>query len=152
MTHSGLFTLIFTGVWCLVGVVFLAVGIGLRRRFFRMEERLRARSEGTVAEVVRRVNQGARGDSVGWYPIVEFMADGHKISLESASGGRKRFYEGQKVQVLYDPDDPTCFRLESDNTLRLMGGIFLAVGLGCVTIGVAVALLVKVFGGSVPIE
>ena len=144
MSDLAIFTLVFTGVWCLVGVVFLGVGIGFRRSFLRREERLRARTNGTITEMVRRVRHGSRGASVYWYPIVEFEADGRRISLESdEGGGRKAFYEGQPVEVLYDPDDPSCFRLEGRNANQLLGNIFLVVGLGCIAIGVAVGLFVN---------
>ena len=147
MSDSGMFTLIFTGIWCLVGVIFLCVGIGLRRGFLKKEERLRARASGTVAEVVRRTHHSSDGDSVSWYPIVEFEAEGRRISLEyDEGGGRKTFYEGQGVEVLYDPDDPACFRLEGRSTTLMVGNIFLAVGLGCVAIGVIVGLVVSGFG------
>ena len=146
MFDSGLFTLIFTGVWCLVGLVFIAVGIGLRLSFNRREERLRARASGTVTEVVRRVSHSRNGNSVSWHPIVDFEADGRRISLEcDEGGGRKRFYEGQAVEVLYDPDDPACFRLEGRSTILLLGNIFLAMGLGCVAIGIVAALIVNGF-------
>lgn len=146
MADGALFTLIFTGVWCLVGLVFIGVGIGLRRSFYRREERLRARAPGTVTEVVRRVSHSRDGGSVSWYPIVDFEAEGQRISLEwDEGGGRKRFYEGQAVEVLYDPDDPSCFRLEGHGATRLLGNVFLAVGLGCVAIGVVAALIVNGF-------
>lgn len=146
MADRSLFTLLFTGIWCLVGAIFLAIGVGLRRSARRREERLRARADGTVTEVVRRVSHGTDGDSVSFYPIVSFQADGRALSLEcSDGGGRKTFYEGQSVTVRYDPDDPTCFALEGRDTPRLLGSIFLAVGLGCAAIGVAAGLLIQKF-------
>jgi len=149
MSSNTAFVLMFTGIWCLVGAVFLAVGIGMRRSRRLSEERLRARSSGTVVEVVRRTN----GDSVSFYPIVEFEADGRRVSLESDSGGgRKRHYEGQSVEVLYDPDDPTRFRLEGDDAGRLIGSIMLAVGLGCVAIGIVAGLLIGGLGKGIPVE
>ena len=91
-----------------------------------------------MTEVVRRKS----GDSACFYPIVSFEYEGRTISLESnVGGGRKKYYEGQKVGVLYDPDDPTVFRLGSDNGARLIGKIFLAVGLGCIAIGIVAGLL-----------
>ena len=144
MSDNAAFTLIFTGVWCLVGVIFLGVGIAFRRSFLKKEERLRARASGTITEVMRRVRHGSDGASVNWYPIVEFEAEGRRISLEcEEGGGRKAFYEGQPVEVLYDPDDPSCFRLEGRSATSLLGNIFLAVGLGCIAIGVAVGWIVN---------
>ena len=140
MSDIAMFTLIFTGIWCLVGVIFLCVGLFLRKSALNREERLRARTSGTVTEGVRR--GGANG--AGWYPIVEFEADGRRLSLESRDGGgAKRFYEGQSVEVLYDPDDPACFQLEGMNTLRLVGTIFTWVGLGSIAIGLIAAVIVN---------
>ena len=144
MSGSDLFLIIFTGVWCLVGVIFLGVGFGLYRGAKRREERLRARAEGTITEVTRRTRHTSDGRSVSWHPIVAFDVDGRTISLESSDGsGRKRYYEGQRVGVLYDPDDPTCFRLEGRDTLALLGKIFLGVGALCVAIGLDAVLVVK---------
>ena len=153
MTDINLFTLVFTGIWCLVGAIFTCVGIGLRRAFLRKEERLRARATGTVTEVVRRVSHSSDGASASWYPIVEFEADGRAISLEyDEGGGRKRFYEGQSVEVLYDPDDPGCFRLEGFSVIRLLGRIFLAVGLGSIAIGIVAGLGIRLFSRGFHIQ
>lgn len=147
MYDLDLFIIMFTGIWCLVGGVFLAVGFGLRRSLLRRDERQRARSTGRIAEVVRRVSRGSDGESVSWHPVVEFEADGRRISLESdEGGGRKRFYEGQPVEVLYDPDDPSSFHLEGRSIGALMSRIFLAVGFGCIVIGLIAALLAKGIG------
>ena len=127
MNDTTLFIVMFTGIWCLIGLIFLCVGIGLKRSFAHREERLRGRAEGTVTEVVRRRSR----DTSSFYPIVSFEYEGRTISLESdAGGGRKKYYEGQKVGVRFDPDDPTVFRMDDDNGARLIGNIFLAVGLG----------------------
>lgn len=149
MSNNDLFVLMFTGTWCLVGVIFLCVGIGLKAGFARREERLRARAAGTVTEIVRRTN----GDSSAFYPIVSFEYEGRTISLESRDGGgRKRHYEGQSVEVLYDPDDPTCFRLDGEGSTRLIGNIFLAVGLGCIAIGIIAGMLVHGFRNRIVIQ
>ena len=151
MTDTGVFTLVFTGIWCLVGAIFVAVALALRRALLRREERLRARTSGTVTEVVRRYSHSDGGDTPAWYPIVEFEADGRRISLESSDGGgRKRFYEGQRVEVLYDPDDPSCFQLEGFSSIGLLSRIFLGVGLASIAIGIIVGLLVNFL--SIPIK
>ena len=140
MSDTAMFTLIFTGTWCLVGLIFLCVGLAMRKSALNREERLRARTSGTVIEVVR--HGGANG--AGWFPIVEFEADGRRLSLESQDGGSARsFYEGQSVEVLYDPDDPASFQLEGMDTARLVGTIFLWVGLGSIAVGLIAALIVN---------
>ncbi|MDO4867126.1 MAG: DUF3592 domain-containing protein [Clostridia bacterium] len=143
MLSPVLFTVLFTGIWCLVGVIFLAIGIGMRRSYIQREERLRGRAEGRIVEVVRRERHSSRGDGVNWYPIVEFDVDGRRVALECDDGdGRKKYYEGQSVEVRYDPDDPATFRLEGDSAIHLLGKIFLAVGIGCIAIGLVSALVI----------
>ena len=138
MRDTTLFIIMFTGIWCFVGLIFLIIGIAFKRSFARREERLRAYAEGTVTEIVRRKSK----DTSYFYPIVSFDYEGRTISLESdVGGGRKKYYEGQKVGVLYDPDDPTVFRLGSDNGTRLIGRILLAVGLACIAVGIIAGLL-----------
>lgn len=142
MSGNAMFILIFSGIWCTLGVVFLCVALGLRRSFERKEERMRGRAPGVVTEVIRRGTNG-RYTTVTFHPIVEFEADGKRISLEcSDGGGRKSFYEGQNVEVLYDPDDPTRFRVEGFSDTQVTSKVFLAVGLGCIGIGIVVGLLV----------
>ena len=153
MGESDLFVLMFTGIWCLVGAIFLAVGIGLRRSFARREERLRARTEGRVADVFSRTSYSGSSRSVSWYPVIAFEAEGLEYELEYHVGGSRRaFSPGQSVEVLYDPDDPTCFRLEGHATTRLLGTVFLLTGLACVAVGVIVGLSVHAFSQGIHIH
>ena len=64
-------------------------------------------------------------------------------TIEGSDVWRINHAEGQPVEVLYDPDDPSCFRLEGRSATSLLGNIFLAVGLGCIAIGVAVGWIVN---------
>ena len=138
MRDTTLFIVMFTGIWCFVGLIFLIIGIAFRRSYARREERLRGYADGTVTEVVRRKSR----DTSYFYPIVSFEYEGRTISLESnVGGGQKKYYEGQKVDVLFDPDDPSVFRLGNDTGTRLLGNIFLAVGLGCIAISIVAGLL-----------
>lgn len=144
MSDMRVFFAIFCGVWAIIGVVFLAVGLGLRRSWTHREDHLRGRTEGTVLEVIRHESHSSDGTSVSWRPLVEFDCDGRRISLETKeSVSRKKYYEGQRVMVLYDPDDPSAFRIEGDTSGRTGYRVFIAVGLGCMAIalvGVAVGV------------
>ena len=140
MSDAGMFFAIFCGVWFAIGVVFLSVGLGLRRSWVRREERLRGRAEGTVLEVIRHTSHSSDGTSVSWCPLVEFEYEGRRISLEAQEGvSRKKFYEGQRVPVLYDPDDPSAFRIEGETGGRTLYRVFTAVGAGCLGVAIIAA-------------
>lgn len=149
MSGDVMFILIFSGIWCMMGVIFLCVALAMRRSAERKEERLRGRATGTVTEVIRRGTNG-RYTTVTFHPIVEFEADGKKVALEYADGGgRKSFYEGQTVDVLYDPDDPARFMLAGHRgETQVVSTTFLAVGLGCIAIGVVVGLIIALTGSN----
>ena len=137
------FIILFTGIWCLIGAIFLAIGIGMNRSQRRREERLRDRADGVVLEMIRHTESRHDGTTAtGWNPLVEFEYEGRRISLEGEPVSRKQYYEGQRVQVRYDPDDPSCFSIGSNGVLGLLGRIFTAVGVGCIVIGLAAAVVV----------
>ncbi len=137
------FIVIFTGVWCLVGAVFLAIGIGMGRSRARREERLRDRADGVILEMIRHTESRHDGETTtSWRPLVEFDCEGRRISLEGDAVGRKKYYEGQRVRVRFDPDDPSVFCIEGDDPIRLLSRIFTAVGAACIVIGLAAAVVV----------
>ena len=143
MSGIAVFFGIFCGVWAIIGIVFLAVGLGLRRSWVNQGERLRGRADGTVLEVIRHDTHSYRSTSTSWNPLVEFDYEGRRISLEAKDGvSRKKYYEGQRVTVLYDPDDPASFRIEGDETGRTLYRVFTAVGAACL----AVALIAAAVG------
>lgn len=153
MSDPGLFVAFFSGTWCLVGAVFLAVGVALRRSALRKAERRRARAPGTVVEMARHVSHGNGGTSVSWNPVVEFEYEGRKVTLESEdSVSRRKYYEGQSVEVLYDPDDPSCFGIEGNESQRLLYRIMLGVGAGCIAVGAIAAALVLGLRPNIPIN
>ncbi len=143
MSDRWIFAAIFGGVWALIGIVFLAIGLAMRRAWTRREERLRARTDGVVLEMVRHESHSSSGSSVSWRPLVEFDYEGRRISLEAAdSVSRKKYYEGQRVTVLYDPDDPAAFRVAGEEEARTLFRVFTAVGAGCLAVAlIAVAIV-----------
>jgi len=47
-----------------------------------------------------------------------------------------QFKEGQKVQVIYDPDNPSDFTISNNQYPKMAKGAFILAGLICVAIGV----------------
>ena len=141
MGDTLIFVILFTGTWWLIGVIFLVIGLAMRGSWRRREETLRAETEGVVLEVVRHKTGTGKNSSVSWRPLVEFDYEGRRISLEADSVAFKRYYEGQPVKVLYDPGDPTRFRIAGERGDQTAHRALIAVGAGCLAIGL-VALVI----------
>ncbi len=96
-----------------------------------------AKAEGKVTEVVR----SRSSDSTTYKPVVQFNApNGELIEFMSDTGSNPPSHTvGEKVEVLYLPDNPHDAKINSFFTLwfgplivGVMGGIFFLVGLGIV--------------------
>ncbi len=106
-----------------------------------------AKAEGTVVAVDRSESKTARRDgpgyeiSVSYKPVVDFVAaNGEKITLHSIVGSDPPMYhKGQKVEVVYLPEQPHQARINDFLSLWLMpllfgvtGGVFFLVGGGMI--------------------
>ena len=123
-----LFGLIGTGL--LVG----AVALGLNTRSFIATAK---HAEGTVTELLEKRDKD--DGSITYTPVVGFTADnGAAISFTSSFSSRPAAYDvGEKVEVLYAPEDPNDARIRGFSSLWLgptiMGGIglvFAGIGFG----------------------
>jgi hypothetical protein len=143
MDNLGTFTLV-TGLLLLGGVALLGVSLAIygRRQKFRARAR---RAEGLVVG-----SAGHAGFHSGMlkFPVVEFETEsGRLVEFQSSVGSNPPMYRvGQRVSVLYDPDDPKQASIDSFVSRWLailvpgcMGGIFLFLG----GVFLLIALLVR---------
>lgn len=137
MSDTMLFSVLFFGIWALVGIVFLAVGLGFRRSRKRREEQCTLNVSASVKEITWSQGTG--------YPVVCYRANGKDYEQRLSSGSsRVRYAIGDKLTVWYDPADPTVIYSEADNAMVLFERIFISVGIVCLLIGAAVAGLAQV--------
>ena len=106
-----------------------AAGIVKVRRQVRTE---RARAAGVVVGLVRHAPR-RRGGAASWHPVVEFRAGARTCRFEDGTGYRKdEFAVGERVDVLFDPDDPVRFHLDKlfdvgcagDRTMIAVGAVW----------------------------
>lgn len=123
------------GVALLVGTVFLLVGVGF------------ACSSISVVSVAKQTEGKVIRNVVGWEggaaAVVEFFLDGQRHEIQSSRyTSPPQFKIGDKVSVLYDPNDPRRCRINSFVDLWLFPTIFGGIGLLVVTLS-GTALVVK---------
>lgn len=138
-----IFVLVFTGTWCLVGVVFLAVG-GMLACLHRRKQRLC--SERVWGQVVDILPVYGKEGGMTLAPLVEYATPLGMMRQRSAvSSGNCPYAVGQTVAVWYDPAQPSRWYLEGEKVSRMLSRIFLGVGAGAVLLGVAVGVSVVLF-------
>lgn len=85
---------------------------------------------GKKAEAVVFSNTFKADDEGGvYYPVVRFLTDKQEwITQELNFGTNPKRPEGTKVQVLYDPENPTDVQINSAFMLEILPRIFTALG------------------------
>ncbi|MEV0385848.1 DUF3592 domain-containing protein [Nonomuraea sp. NPDC050643] len=144
--HNGRLFTIVGGIFGLIGLVLLCVGIALAAStasFLGSAER----TDGTVVSLIARTtttrgSDGHARSGTSYYPTVEFAVGGRRYTFVSSTGGNPPSHkEGESVPVAYDPDDPSDARIAS------FGSAFLAPlivgGLGAVFTPIGAVLFVK---------
>ena len=120
----------------LVGISLIVAGVFC----IRSDKAKMARcTKSVTAEVVSERKSG--GSLKNYTPVFAINEDGVNYQVEAKNGSRigKRFKNGEKYQVCYDPDEPEILYIESEsNNIRNIGcvgvgalltacGIFLAI-------------------------
>jgi len=142
-------TLLITGaVFAAIGAALVAVGVAITRSG-RGFDRRAARAPGQVVDV-RWEAIGPRGDKImTGFPVLRFtLPDGQAVETVARTGTSVDVMkEGQAVNVLYDPSDPSQARVDSRASsagTALAGAAFMVIGGAFAVLGLA--LLV---GGAV---
>ncbi len=65
-----------------------------------------------------------------YYPVVRFLTDKHEwITEELNTGYQRARKEGEKLEILYNPENPIQFEVNSTYHLQIIPVLFMAAGL-----------------------
>ena len=131
ISFAQLFTYIFSGTFGIIGLTFLAVGLGFRASQNRKRALCSASTEGTVVAY-----QSSFG-STGVRAVYSFSIDGKPYQYISNYSGSTNLLVGQTVTVYYDPQSIGRVYIEEDarqmesftRVFAILGGVFLFVAL-----------------------
>ena len=148
MSDIGLYLLAF-GLWSLMGLILIGVGLHTLRYQRKKESRERALTAGRIVEAVKKVHRAAKGGNVTYYvPVVEFQAEGQAYRLENENGSREQdsIIVGKMVDVLYDPADPTHFHLTEDDANDQSAHSLIKWGVVWIVCAAALTAVCRIFG------
>ncbi len=95
-------------------------------------------AKGKKAKAIIFKNNFRSGSDGGvYYPVVRFLTDKQEwITQELNIGYSPAKLEGTKVEVIYNPDEPTTVEINSVFQLEILPRLFVALGLGGFVFGV----------------
>ena len=136
------FILIFTGVWSLIGIIFLMGSLIISSVQKRKAKVCTSKTVGTVVDVIWKSGSDPKYSS--WHHVVQYTAaTGQTVNTTYAYGTNPSKYEtGQTVHIRYNPHNPHEFYIAGDKTAKIVQIVFLCVGIGGILIGVSVGTLV----------
>lgn len=143
MNEAMLFVVIFSGVWGLVGLIFLIIGLVMKKVRKRKEINCTCKVFGKVKDIARRQTYSNNGYSSTMHPVFEYNIGGLTYIKESQVGSSQSKYAiGQDVEIFYNPDNPHEYYVVGEKLTKILGNIFSVVGGICIFIAVISAIIV----------
>jgi hypothetical protein len=126
-----MFTMIFSGTFGLMGLIFLIVGLSFNASINRKRARCSAYTEGVVSAM--QAQYGANSLRA----VYSFTIDGKPLQYVSNYSGNSNLLVGQSVGVYYDPQQIGRVYIEEDarqmktfvRVFTILGGVFLFVAM-----------------------
>jgi hypothetical protein len=129
--------------------VFGGVGVHSVFKVKRLRRSCTTQTEGLVVDFVvseRSSTDNDDGETIStvsyiYYPVFSYYASGAEYKPKSSVGtGRKRFSEGDKVTVFYNPSAPAEYYILEDSASKRLGYYFM--GFGILTLLVLIGVLI----------
>ena len=127
------------------GMLFLLLGLFIKRKVSKKIAACTARTEAVVKEINREVNLSAGTDSYySWFPVFSYTVNGSEVIVRSTIGSqKKRFEVGQQVTLFYNPDKVYEYYVPQESILTV-STIFIIIGAAHIVIAATILLLLCV--------
>jgi hypothetical protein len=123
---SEIILLIISGVLVIVGAV-----------LWQKADHLLANGKKANAIIFKNTYSGSGASGGTYYPVVRFFTDKQEwITQELNTGYLPAKPEGTKLEVLYDPDDPTNVVINSSAELEVLPRLFVGLGIAGLIFGI----------------
>ena len=139
-----MFVIIFSGIWALIGFIFLIIGIAIHNNRKKKEINCTSMTYGKVTDIVRHQSYDSDGGySSSWHPVFEYNIGKLKFIKESIYGSfQSKYAIGQDIEVYYNPEDYNEYYIAGDTLLKTLATIFTIVGIGAISIAIISAIII----------
>lgn len=127
----------------IIGVVFMAIGGVL---YFMNNSKIQnctVEVEATVVDHKIEVEVDGDNSRTLYYPIMEYEADGKtmKVTMDKGSEEMEEYMTGEKVVVLYNPNNVAEFIVKGDYSSIIISIVFAALGAVVTIAGIIYAIV-----------
>ncbi len=113
----------------IVGIIFIAVGGFLFYQNNKLTKNCTTEVEATVIQVKEELNTDSDEVQYMYYPILEFELRGEKVQVKISNGSSTPSHNvGDKVVILYNPNNYKEFIVKGDKSSSIFSIIFMALG------------------------
>lgn len=139
-----MFVIIFSGMWGLIGIIFLVIGTFMLNNRKRKEEECTMVTNGVVKDISRRVKYDSdNGSSTTWHPVFEYKVGELTYIKESPYGmSNSKYAIGQNVEIYYNPEDHHEYYIAGETLPKTIGMIFSISGGGAIIIAAISAVVI----------
>ena len=126
-------TIILSGIFFLVGLIFQAVPVILKYLRKRRSERCTSMTTATITGYVCRRDDS----SITYAPVYHYWANGQEYEKSSTySSSRRKHNTGDKITLYYDSSNPKIIYVEEEQSVlkfiafifHLLGTVFMGIG------------------------
>lgn len=144
MNDTLIFVLMFSGIWTLVGIIFLLIGVIMKNNMKKKELKCTFKTYGKVTDIVKRTHHDNDGGySSSWHPIFEYNIGELKFIKEYSYGSSPSKYAiGQTVEIYYNPEDYHDFYIGGDTLPKTLAKVFTIIGIIAITVAIVSAILI----------
>jgi len=122
---AGIVTAVLTGIWVVMGLLFVCIGIGMNLYTAQFAKTARS-TDGVVIDLEQSSSERS---GTTWCPVIEFddhYGDTYIVQLSTCSNP-PGYWRGEGVEVLYAEDNPKNARI-NDGSMYWFGYIFAGIG------------------------
>lgn len=113
----------------LLGVIFLIVGLGIRKNYKRKLEKCDVH---TVAKVLGNVKERVStddGNMYSYFPVIQFYVNDKAVKQKLTIGYSKKLEIGSSLEIMYESNKPNNVLIIEKNPQRKIYRIFMGIGM-----------------------
>lgn len=142
------FLWIFCPIWIGLGVIFAAIGFGMKMYSAKRRKICTIPASATVVDMIETTsyNHDSHRSTTSYCPVIEYYANGDMITSKFSYSSSPKPYEiGDTLNIMYNPNEPKSFIDLGEKTIPLISTIFAIVGVVCILIGLGVLIVGMAF-------
>lgn len=119
----------FTYILFLLGVIFLIVGLGIRKSYKKKLENCNVHTVDKIVDCVKERVSTDDGNIYSYFPIIQFYVNDKEVKQKLSIGYSKKLEIGSSLEIMYEANKPNNILIIEKNPQRKIYRIFMGIGM-----------------------